>query len=332
MKLKFVLLLFGFFSFNVSSLYTEDRRCSFYDLSKISRGLRQAKSNILIFYSSADNIGNRLPALGIAKMLNRPMPDVWCVHDKKIDFNFINKNYKCVIVPGGLIGKPFEHFWKQLLQCKIPIILWGQGGLFPDKDGVNQGMNKDVIAAVAKKCSLVNIRDEFTRDHYGFKNAFIAHCPTIVYLEDFRKYVSKNPKYTIFITHNENVKQSETKALIDLIRKYIKNLIVIDNYQSKKFGLYDILFEYYCNAELVISSKLHAGIIAYSLGIPYIMFARDEKQRDFQREHLNGICVENLGELEEKLKNIDSIQVTEPLKTEPILEFGKIAKAFIETL
>lgn len=320
------------FVFLNSILYSEDRRCSFHDVSKVAQQSRKATSNILIFYSSADNIGNRLPVLGICQMLEISHPDVWCVHDKKIDFDFINKNYKCVIVAGGLLGKPFEHFWKQLLNCKIPIILWGQGGLFPDKDEANQGMDKEVVQAVMQKCSLINIRDKFTQRHYDIKNAYLAHCPTIVYLENFKKYVSQSPKYTLFITHNENMQLAETESIIKLIKKHVENLIVIDNYQKKNFGLFDILFEYYCNAQLVISSKLHAGIMAYSLSIPYIMFARDQKQRDFQKEHLNGVCVENLAELEEKLKNIKNIQITEPLKTERILKFGEIAKAFIESL
>jgi len=94
---------------------------------------RKPRSPIIQFYSSVDNIGNYLPILGIQKMLGQT-PDTWCMH-RPVDFNFINKHYKCAIIGGaGLLDQCFEPFWEKLLNgCKIPMIMWGLGICLPDK-------------------------------------------------------------------------------------------------------------------------------------------------------------------------------------------------------
>src|SRR4051812_22817202 len=91
-----------------------DRRCKFYDLRRVSPASRKAKSPIIQFYSSSNNIGNFLPVLGIREMISRE-PDTWCIHDKQIDFDFINSNYRCAIIGGaGLLHSCFNPFWKTL--------------------------------------------------------------------------------------------------------------------------------------------------------------------------------------------------------------------------
>ena len=91
-----------------------DRRCRFHDLAQLPPDRRRARHRILQFYSSVDNIGNYLPVLGIHRLLGT-RTDVWCMHDRDIDFDFINSQYRGVIVGGaGLLHQCFEPCWQRL--------------------------------------------------------------------------------------------------------------------------------------------------------------------------------------------------------------------------
>ena len=103
-----------------------DRRVRFRDLARIPHERRQAATKILNFYSAVGNIGNYLPVLGIRKMLGCE-PDTWNMHDRTIDFEFINRQYRCVVIGGaGLLDKGFEPFWSTFSRdCRLPTIIWG---------------------------------------------------------------------------------------------------------------------------------------------------------------------------------------------------------------
>src|SRR5690625_5555340 len=57
------------------------------------------------------------------------IPDKWCLQAKNIDFDYINNNYKGVIIGGaGLLHSNFENFWSLLAkECKIAITIWCVG-------------------------------------------------------------------------------------------------------------------------------------------------------------------------------------------------------------
>lgn len=317
-----------------------DRRCKLYDLSKLKPQERKAKSSIIQFYSSVDNIGNYTPVLGIQKMLSQNT-DTWCIHDKQIDFDFINRHYKCAIIGGaGLLHQSFDHFWSKFLQeCKLPSIIWGVGVCLPDKSGVrmdvqdstaNSGVERKTIAEVAKRCDLINVRDDLTAEYYGLKNADISACPTIAFLEEFSASVDKNSQGVLYSSHEELVSESDKQEIKNTIAKSITGFRYTDNIQRTFIGLNDIIDDFYCNSQLVITTRLHGAIIAYGLGIPYIAIARDAKLRDFCRIYGNGIGVQSIEELKDLLNNftLDSIQL-KPIAIEPVLKFGELAKRWV---
>ena len=61
------------------------------------------------------------------------------------------------------------------------------------------------------------------------------------------------------------------------------NVLLTKNVQTPEEGLEDIIRNYYCRSELVVSTRLHGAITAYGLGIPYLALPGDEKVREFQR-------------------------------------------------
>ena len=179
-----------------------DKRCRFRDLSQIKKDNRFPKHSILQIYDKVDNIGNFLPVLGIRKMLGS-CPDTWDIHHREIDFDFINHNYKGVIIGGaGLLCLPFKDFWLKFLQeCKLPTVIWGVGNGFGAEIGerINKHQlyerDKEYIEAVhrvSQRCDLINVRDKLTADYFQLEAAQISACPTVVYMKEHKNNIQKN--------------------------------------------------------------------------------------------------------------------------------------------
>ena len=309
-----------------------DRRCQFYDLSKIHPQNRKAKSRVIQFYSSVDNIGNYLPVLGIRKMIGETT-DTWCIHDKQIDFDFINKNYQCAIIGGaGLLHECFEPFWNNFLQeCKLPTIIWGVGSCIPDGTTIGDDYRK-VVAKVAKQCDLVNVRDQLTADYFGMENVHLSPCPTLIYLEEFQKSVSQDSNVILFSSHEELFETIEKKQIRNTVKQVATEFKYTDNIQYSFLGLDDIIRKYYAQSRLVVTTRLHGAIIAYGLGIPYILLPRDEKLRAFYQAYKNGISVNNTKEIEETIKNgtINKLSL-EKIKVNQICEFGEQVRSWLSS-
>lgn len=305
-------------------------RCKFYDHARINPQQRKVNSPIIQFYSSINNIGNFLPVLGISKMLGQTA-DTWCMHDKEVDFDFINANYKCAIIGGaGLFHRCFDHFWQKLLhECKIPIIIWGVGTCFPDDEEV-RGVDPKIMAEVVKRCDLINVRDELTANYYNLKNVSITACPTIVYLQDFKKYVNKKSKAVLFSSHVELVSDDESEEIQAVTSKVAEEFKYTNNLQRRFTPLKGIITNSYCQSRVVVTTRLHGSIIPYGLGIPYIMIPRDEKLRAFHSTYGNGININSASDIEAALK-VAHMSITKPIEIQPVLDFGVEARNWVRS-
>lgn len=321
MKQIYLVLLLAF----VSSTCLADQRTKFYDLSKVSH--KKPKSNIIQFYSSIDNIGNFLPVLGIQQMLGEK-PDTWCAKGT-VDWDFVNKQYKCGIIGGaGFFHKSFEPFWKSLRDhCKIPLIIWGVGICLPDKDPV--AVDKEIVKQASLKCDLINVRDNFTAEYYNFENASITACPCIVYLQNIKNPESEK-EHILYSHHDELISTYGQQKIAEIIKKTGFNYKTTSNYQTPSLGLEQILSNHYLKSNVIVTSRLHGAIIAYALGIPYIMIARDKKLNEFHTTYGNGICINTIEELTPILKNktYESLEL-HPIALQPVLAFGEHAKAWV---
>lgn len=309
-----------------------DHRCRFRDLSVIDLKKRAPRSPVLQFYSSMDNIGNYLPVLGIQTMLSFK-PDAWCVHDRNIDFTFINNRYKGVIVGGaGLLDYVFEPFWNKLInECKLPIVIWGVGGCF--QDGYKKvGVSKRIISEALRISDLVNVRDDLTANYYCIKNAHISACPTIAYLDTIKKNTTADSlNLVVFSSHEQLVSTKETMRIIEIIKSLYPLYRYTDNIQRFSFGLDDIIKKYYCRSVLVVTTRLHGAIIAYGLGIPYVAVPRDEKIRSFNIRYCNGVCIENVEQLEAVLSGC-VIRNKDPIKISEVYEYGKRVNEWLKSI
>jgi hypothetical protein len=316
-----------------------DKRCRFYDLSKIEPRKRVAQSPIIQFYSSADNIGNFLPVLGIRDMLGTT-PDTWCVQDQKIDFEFINKNYKCAIIGGaGLLvsgqNEVFEHFWHAFSkQCYLPTMIWGVGTDGPNKPS---SFYYKVVSEFARRCDLVNVRDDFTANVFDLVNAEITACPTLVYLDKIKKEsknFSKNPeKVTLVHYMMQSDKDLAVKEIHKILDHNFSQYSRIINYQYSYMGLNDIIANYYLKSNFIVTTMLHGAISAYSLGVPYVAISKTVKIQSFFSQFGSGFSISKPEELKELLQAGEiTRKVLEPTAINPVLAFGEKARAWIDSI
>ena len=266
-----------------------DERLKFHDLSKIRIHERKPQSDVLNFYSSIQNVGNYTPLLGIHQMLGQEL-DTWCVHDKNIDWNFINSNYKGIIVGGaGLFHAGFEGFWRGLIvELKIPFIVWGVGGIFPKNRLLLSNVSSKILKEACHNADLVNVRDNLSANLIDFEKISIAACPTIVYMDTLRDKVQKSLKI-MYSSHEELLSDSEKIQVRNFLKE--KDYIFNDNIQKKFFGMTRVM-QKYLSVNHVITTRLHGAIIAYGLGIPYTAISYDDKIDEFHRLYGNGRIID----------------------------------------
>lgn len=282
-----------------------DERTKFRDLSNIKLGDRFAKSKILNFYSSADNIGNFTPVMGIHQILNEDL-DTWCAHDENIDWGFINKNYERIIIGGaGLYHVSFTNFWQELnTKCSIPFIIWGVGGIFPKAEGVLSNVNEKLLSEVHSKADLINVRDDISANLINVTNVDIAPCPTIYLLNNLRNKRVKNNNI-LYSSHEELLNKEDKKV----VEKYLgtkDKYHFTDNIQYKYYGLDRVLKKYY-KSNHVITTRLHGAIIAYGLGIPYTAISFDYKIEEFNRLYGNGTIINDIRKMSDSVMDFQSV-------------------------
>lgn len=302
-----------------SRFFHHDRRIVFRDLARIQPSQRTAETPIINFYSAVGNIGNFTPVLGIRQMIGSE-PDTWNIHDRSMDFGFINRHYSCAIIGGaGLLDKGFDPFWDKFArECTIPAVIWGVGMCAPDAVA-EKGVDRQIFARAAAKCDLINVRDDLTADHYRLQTASITACPTIVYVEKFLKS-RKNTGRVLYSSHEELVSSGERDAIRRSLTVALGRIEFTDNIQRPLRGLEDIIRSAYCRSRLVVTTRLHGAIIAYGLGIPYIALARDEKVRAFHRLHGNGVVTETIGDLQAAVRA--SVTCTQRIQYDEVREFA----------
>lgn len=300
--------------------FSLDRRLQFRDLSVMPSEEKTSNSPLIQFYSSANNIGNYLPVLGIQEMLHET-PDTWCAHDKDIDFDFINAHYEGVIIGGaGLLHKSFEPFWQQVAaECDLPMVVWGVGICVPDNEE-NPGVSRPVIADVVERCDLVNVRDELTANWYNINCAHISPCPTIAYLDNGSSMSHVGDDKVLFSMHRPLISRSDAQHIERIAETLSARTAFTNNRQRIYRSVDDVVEEKYAGSRAVVTTRLHGAIIAYGLRIPYVAIPRDEKIRFFQKHYGNGVAVENIAEVENALEHCT---VEEEIDLPAVYSFGE---------
>ncbi|MDH7598388.1 MAG: polysaccharide pyruvyl transferase family protein [Sedimentisphaerales bacterium] len=315
----------------ISTILDHYRPARFYDLSRIPAGRRIARSKVIQFYSAVNNIGNYTPVLGIRRLIQH-QPDTWNVHDRAIDFDFVNRHYTHAIIGGGgLLHPVFEPFWRRFhRECRLATAVWGIGLCLPNGSDGWSVAGREAVRAVMGRADLVNVRDAWTAEYFGLDQADIGPCPTIAYLLDFMP--CKDPGgYCLFSWHDQIVSSEQAKAFLKSLRGSSRYKIKsTNNKQYPGRGVHRIVKGWYCSADMVVTTRLHGAIIAYGLGIPYVAIPVDRKITEFYRMYGNGIIVEpdDLDQVQHVEDLIGAIRMTQ-IRMEDVLRFGRKVKEWI---
>jgi hypothetical protein len=311
---------------------THDQRVRFVEYRDALR--RNRTSDVLQFYSSVDNIGNYTPVLGIQRMLGFA-PDTACVHDRTVDFDVINKRYRCVIVGGaGLMHRVFDPFWRRLLDgCRLPMVIWGVGLCLPHT-GPAVAADRAVVREVAARCDLVNVRDRLTAAHYGLASAHVSLCPTVHWLRDFieRGQVDQSSRRVLFSSHEQLVPHDATAAIAARIQSVVGDFDYTSNVQTPAHGLSPTI-EQYRRSRLVVTTRLHGAIIAYGLGVPYLALSWDRKLEAFCDEHGHGRLLGSPRELAEALvRDWPTPRPPDPAALKNVAGFGEQVRDWLDAV
>jgi hypothetical protein len=292
-----------------------DRRVLFNDLSRVHPGFRKSRSKVLNFYSAANNIGNYLPVLAIHQKLGFDV-DCWNVHDKNIDYDFINQNYESVVIGGaGLLHPVFAHFWTEFSEkCTVPFIIWGVGSCVPDNLELSYDVKKrgggvfcDGMMDAFSRADLINVRDYVTADIVGQDNVSVTACPTLLLLRGYE--IPEPPKDSnpiIYAPHSGLGTRADDLAISHALTDKFGSFYFTENEQSLRFGLWDLI-DKYKSADLVITSRLHGAIIAWSLGVPFLALSRDMKMDGFA--NFAGLRDVVFRDVDTLLSRLDSVPV-----------------------
>ncbi|MFO1488659.1 MAG: polysaccharide pyruvyl transferase family protein [Verrucomicrobiota bacterium] len=303
-----------------------DRRLLFRDLSQ---GERTPRSRVIQFYSAAPNIGNYLPVAAIHEMVGQPL-DCWNVHDPHIDYDFIHRHYRAAVIGGaGLLHPAFNRFWRDFAErCRLPFVMWGLGGCFPD--GSQEPLARESVKRALPRCLACNVRDDVTAETFGLKNAIITACPAVLYVANNFPALPGAQEQVLFADHAELTgPQLSGEIRKHLSQQFRGKFLHTDNEQTPAFGTGDIIRERYQKSRFVVATRLHGAIIAYALRIPYIALAADEKLRALGLHYGNGLVINSLAELPEALGKVESVPRRE-LAMEGIREFGRKARTLLQ--
>ncbi len=292
------------------------------------------KFKIICFVSKGQNIGNYTPYMGIIKMLKqKPAKTVhWS------DYNSININdYDLLLVGGaGLLHKCFEDFWLWLAKQNIPVILWGLGTCWMDKS-TSWMKGRDVsfvepkiLESMKKNIVLSNVRDEKTNEIYNLAG-HVSFCPTAIGLDatlEQDRLISavltkSNYDKILYAHHDRLATKKEMKKIMRFCDEYTSNIF------SSRETIHDIINKY-LNAKLVISTRLHGCIIANSLDIPYIAYAKDGKIREFNKMYGGGLCYNSISDVKNAIESNSWKKIKISIDRDKIREFGKIVNQYID--
>lgn len=301
-------------------------------VNDISKGERKVSSSTLQFYSANRNIGNYLPVLAIHQMLGEEL-DLWNIHKSPVDWEFVHKNYKQVIIGGaGLLHSVFEKFWVDLdKNCKLPIIIWGIGVCLPDNDSV-KGVPKSAVQSVFARAIYTNVRDELTRDFYQLPSDIsITACPTLVHVANNFKVEAKftEGKNILHSSHVDLEPTSTTPKIKEIILGNGFNYKFSENIETKKYPLKKIL-KMYENCDYVVTTRLHGAIIAYAFKRAYIAISFDPKVAAFNKLYGGGVCITDVNQLSDAFGS-EQFKVSMEYANElaKIKHFGEVIKSYL---
>jgi polysaccharide pyruvyl transferase WcaK-like protein len=291
----------------------------FYFKQYLRRVFLLNNTKVAYIYANKRNVGDYISFCGIKHVVGVEGPELFCspLWNKQLN-QYLEKlsqrNPTCLLIigGGGLLQPVFEEFWQTILDSNLNFV--GMGiGINKMKGRVE--MNKNLLNQIANRSKFFGVRDIYTYNMLcGSKNdkVQLGICPSVNYVNPtyWQRAPERNSKL-IFLMHPSDVRMAgadlekirETTKIIanSLGLNYVEHTNITNDYKT--------MLKLIQSSKLVISSRLHGCIMAYSCGVPFLPLFCDHKIEAFNSAHtgVKGVDVklaENIIELETAARRV----------------------------
>ena len=239
-------------------------------------------------YANQSNIGDWLSARGIQSLLPHVrVEEHFC--DTPFSEETLSKLHAAgpddfiIIGGGGLFMDYFIPFWKGFLSIaeRVPYCIWGVG--YCDMKREESRPPASLISEIVRLSSLCIVRDELTR-----QNLSECHlpspviCPTVVAVQPR----GGSLKQLLHVDSYGDVGEEIYERMVSIAQSFAaqtarsyrqtNNLI-----PAGHTGRLQQTLDLYGDADLVLTSRLHACIIATAMGRPVLALSGDRKVESF---------------------------------------------------
>lgn len=239
-------------------------------------------------YANQSNIGDWLSARGIQSLLPRgPIDQHFCdtpfAQETLSKLRSAGPDDFIIIGGGGLFMDYFIPFWEGFLPIaeRVPYCIWGVG--YCDMKREASRPPASLISEIVGRSSLCIVRDQLTREHLAQ-----CHlpppviCPTVVAVQPR----GGSLKQLLHVDSYGDVGEEIYDRMVSIAQSFAaqtgrsyrqtNNLI-----PAGHNGRLQQTLDLYGNADLVLTSRLHACIIAAAMGRPVLAVSGDRKVESF---------------------------------------------------
>ena len=194
-------------------------------------------------------------------------------------------------IGGWMNNTLYNQFFKNKIKKWY---VWGSGVACIPR--IDDKLPEDIIQ---NKCIITMVRGPLTKEYYNIKDDVLVADPGFLasYFFKFPEEVKRN----VFIAHHyDNVKK-----IIDGVDVHLSTLLEADGGGSFDNNFFNVLRNI-SNANIVLTSSLHACITAHSYGIPWAMVSK--RETDIAKEWKWHDVLLSIGIKKEDIKLCNSVK------------------------
>ena len=268
---------------------------SFYLKHKKNNLAHIKQSDIAYIYANKRNVGDYISFCGIRHLIGVPGIELFCSSAWKKEFKkhidqIKTANPQCLLIigGGGLLQPVFNEFWSEVLDSKLPYVMFGIG---INRMQGRPEMESSYTKKLVENASFIGVRDNYTQNALAKITNVPIHmgiCPSVNFVnKHFWQNQSNRSKILLHIYHPSDLRLAG--ADLDKISNSLKTVARRLGYtyqeDSNMSANHMKTLEGVSNAGIVVSSRLHGCIMSFSMGLPFIPLLCDEKISSFNQSY-----------------------------------------------
>lgn len=278
----------------------------------------------LIYYLSADekNLGDYASAQGVKLLLGVKGLESYVssrgMKETKSLFSRIKterKNVHLVVGGGGLLQECFNPFWHTLLDSELKFSLFGVGAneLKPGRNLLETSLLHDISG----RAQSIHVRDDWTKslllNQYN-RYINVGFCPALNYLNyKYLNFDQGKETTLLYVDHPSDVNMAggNSNQIISVLKEVANKLGLDFCYTNHVDESFDSIVSLYKKSKVIVTSRLHGCIFAYSFCKKFIPIICDKKTSELINTHFS-----NIKYLTMDISTNDTLEIIEGLSCE----------------